>query len=700
MSVFASPHNWDLENPIIGFQHNTQVEQVKLEDLCVRCCQYDFTLSSKDKSVWYGTPFDIYQNQKCVICQMLLYLLPRDTFSEHRGRSRYNKKPGLPNESCKIVKSGPDLAIYYARSIRGWIKAEYSQPRGMIMEDVSSPFDVTMLQQWVQFAREDQQMDFQSNPKNEQKYPIKLSFIDVQDLCIIPGSSREAYIALSYVWGDTSSLRLTKEVRKDLTSKKGLEEHWNELPLTIQDAIHLTTMLGVRYLWIDALCICQNDEEEKAVQLSQMDKVYQLALITFAIIDGIDAESGIPGVRPHSRLRHEALRVFHPTQRITLRTHNPSIGLSMLESTYHRRGWTFQEVLMSNRIIYFTDYQALFCYQGKVLTDGPDPQLSRNGRLTRNYLQNFATLTANAAITAAGFPMDPSVWQFRLYAKLLGMYSKRELGYKNDAINAFLGIIKPLERVCEDKFVCGLPQKHIYRSLLWMPTETNRLIRNEYFSSWSWAGWYGPKGYRNWSTILEDDRYHCYPPSKEKAELPPLQPEMRILDIANSEGIDRLHVETTVLSAAIFSYSLCAPKSNHGGFVIHTYSMNVDAKVRLDSIIAVYDREGKRRCGFLFAYDNMKYDISSSSIIVISQCRYPIPSWFNSLNGHLRKKRSEVTHFPLLFDHDQFGVSDWCLRDVMLVKEANGSFERVTVGQVHVNALEDVSSSTKVCQLA
>ncbi|KAK4161773.1 heterokaryon incompatibility protein-domain-containing protein [Cladorrhinum sp. PSN259] len=95
------------------------------------------------------------------------------------------------------------------------------------------------------------------------------------------------YVALSYVWGNTSEPDST-----------GLT---NSLPNTIEDAITTTQKLGFRYLWIDRYCIDQSSTEEKATQIEQMDLIYGNASCTIIAAAGADPSAGLPGVSFRTR---------------------------------------------------------------------------------------------------------------------------------------------------------------------------------------------------------------------------------------------------------------------------------------------------------------------------------------------------------------------------------------------------------------
>lgn len=90
----------------------------------------------------------------------------------------------------------------------------------------------------------------------------------------------EKYVALSYVWGPGTE-----------------NERW---PETVKDAIAVTKMLKVKYLWVDRVCINQDDHEEKMFLISKMDAIYEGAEFTIVNAAG-DARTGLPGVSQTSR---------------------------------------------------------------------------------------------------------------------------------------------------------------------------------------------------------------------------------------------------------------------------------------------------------------------------------------------------------------------------------------------------------------
>lgn len=109
--------------------------------------------------------------------------------------------------------------------------------------------------------------------------PSFLRVIDVKRECIVSAPADCRYLALSYVWGDRSrSIISTKHNIGQIRTELGMGKM--DLPRTIAGSMTLVSALGERYLWVDALCIVQDDEEDPAMQVENMDSIYAGALLT------------------------------------------------------------------------------------------------------------------------------------------------------------------------------------------------------------------------------------------------------------------------------------------------------------------------------------------------------------------------------------------------------------------------------------
>lgn len=111
--------------------------------------------------------------------------------------------------------------------------------------------------------------------------PQDLRVIDVQNMCLVKLPPGSRYVALSYCWGSSNQHFTTKQSEiAELEMMKSLERIFSSLSGTIQDAIHCVHELGEKFLWVDALCIIQDNDQEKEAQILQMDRVYESSLVT------------------------------------------------------------------------------------------------------------------------------------------------------------------------------------------------------------------------------------------------------------------------------------------------------------------------------------------------------------------------------------------------------------------------------------
>lgn len=92
------------------------------------------------------------------------------------------------------------------------------------------------------------------------------------------------YVALSYCWSGTQPLQTTSHNLEDY--KK--EIPWNALPVVYQNAAEVILRLGVRYLWIDALCIVQDDRADWDEEACKMADVYRYAHFTIVVASSPD----------------------------------------------------------------------------------------------------------------------------------------------------------------------------------------------------------------------------------------------------------------------------------------------------------------------------------------------------------------------------------------------------------------------------
>ena len=180
------------------------------------------------------------------------------------------------------------------------------------------------------------------------------------------------FVALSYCWG-TKGFLTTRSVN--------LSQHmqgigFSGLPLTMQDAIRCTRQLGLRYIWIDALCIVQDDDVEKHREISRMKDFYRSAYLTISASSAEACQEGFLQKRqsydPSFELRVACLGGrMGRLQLVELQQQpHPRMILCPGAEPISYRAWTTQESLLSSRVLIYGRLQLFWLCRRTFIGDG------------------------------------------------------------------------------------------------------------------------------------------------------------------------------------------------------------------------------------------------------------------------------------------------------------------------------------------
>ncbi|KFY31014.1 hypothetical protein V493_01478 [Pseudogymnoascus sp. VKM F-4281 (FW-2241)] len=331
------------------------------------------------------------------------------------------------------------------------------------------------------------------------------------------------FIALSHCWGppEMPFTRLT-------TTQTNLSAHCQritieKLPRTFRDAINVTRDLGLRYIWIDSLCIIQDSTEDWILEVSRMADIYRNAYITLAadrashsdaglfITDSCATNSGaqIPQFSQldNTGTSHQIFitrdwRILEKNQRQGDAGKRPLCHVSEAVSKLSSRAWVLQESILSPRTVHFTNAELVWeCSDLNECSCGT-PML-RNSRksLFKAALQHPTTTRAYSRET-----LHPatSIWH-----SVVEESTARDLTYATDRLPALSSLAMMLPFPKGD-YLAGLWQNSLMDDLLWLnpigdvsweldnnsdtstrldtlPPLKNYRIQGEYAPSWSWA---------------------------------------------------------------------------------------------------------------------------------------------------------------------------------------------------------------------
>ncbi|KAF2965667.1 hypothetical protein GQX73_g7873 [Xylaria multiplex] len=161
---------------------------------------------------------------------------------------------------------------------------------------------------------------------------------------------RVRFAALSYCWGSEQPMKC---LGSDIVSYRTVIP-LNEQPLTIKDAVKVCWEIGIQYLWIDALCIIQDDSNDKSIKIAKMTSIYGSTTVTIAAARLSSAAEGFlgerfPGSRDGAIVPYRCIN--GELGSIVLVQRNDGRSPEEPIAPINERGWTLKERLLSSRII-------------------------------------------------------------------------------------------------------------------------------------------------------------------------------------------------------------------------------------------------------------------------------------------------------------------------------------------------------------
>ncbi|KAH7348987.1 heterokaryon incompatibility protein-domain-containing protein [Rhexocercosporidium sp. MPI-PUGE-AT-0058] len=331
---------------------------------------------------------------------------------------------------------------------------------------------------------------------------LNIRLIDVHLGRIVWAPHPCKYAALSYVWGSGVQQKLNSDNEGRLTSNGALFDEATRPSKSISDAILLCKELGIHYLWVDALCILQDNDADKKEQIGMMGLIYGSAFLTIVAAAGSHANAGLPGVRPNTRKAFQVSVSIHGIQLITT-VRSPLEDLKL--SKWSSRGWTLQEQALSRRVLVFTDElvfmrcpKAIF-REDIIVEDPRGGVLEEEGQIDgiilgiQDHLEESRRQKVEKEIWGEDLFESCGFWgrtvnAWQIYRTLTADLATREFTYPKDVLDAFSGISKILEPTLGELW-WGLPILEFVNSWCWH-TDGKCSRRGENgFPSWSWAGW-------------------------------------------------------------------------------------------------------------------------------------------------------------------------------------------------------------------
>jgi hypothetical protein len=278
------------------------------------------------------------------------------------------------------------------------------------------------------------------------------------------------FAALSYRWGygkqsETTKANVFARFKKLKTS---------DFPKTLQDAIHITRRLGLEYIWIDRICIVQDDKEDWAKEASLMADIYANAYVVLSATATEDCEDGFlqTKVKPLIFQYKQGDLALCEMRARKVESHECNRLRPKYAYTLFGRGWCMQERFLARRIIHFLPDELLFeCQAGRVCEcgDAREENVDYNDRTGFN---DFATLQAASSMEEITFSAK--------WMSIVRDYSNMELTYGTDSLPALSGVAASIEHLKPGKYIAGLWEHDIALQLGWRHDREPSIIRWTY----------------------------------------------------------------------------------------------------------------------------------------------------------------------------------------------------------------------------
>lgn len=312
------------------------------------------------------------------------------------------------------------------------------------------------------------------------------------------------YVALSYCWGQR--LHESTTTQNLMARLEGFNA--NLLPDTHRDAIRLVRGLGLRYVWIDALCIVQDDQADWESESALMGSVYQNAYMTIAAVAATSAAESFLKRREYARLTIEYKFENEDGESVkgTLFAHHPGPRLpsrAISESEWRTRAWTYQEEMLSTRILYCTPNTYYFECLGGDMGEEPAEVLARP--MSRKRLPWRADFRAHESDSCS------MVRTFDEWYDIMEGYSGRFLTVWQDVLPAVSGLAHIFSQHVNSKYIAGLWENDTTRGLLWRhhPAHAVQVQKQPYRApSWSWAAAPGRVSWRLFYEFATHSSFH------------------------------------------------------------------------------------------------------------------------------------------------------------------------------------------------
>jgi hypothetical protein len=296
------------------------------------------------------------------------------------------------------------------------------------------------------------------------------------------------YACLSHCWGGILPLQLTSSMVQ-VFQDTGIP--WETLPRTFQHAVDMTHRLGLKYIWIDSLCIVQDDIEDWRREGSQMSEIYSGACVTFAATNATDSNKGFyQETLGNPRLKMYTYTLKHQKDSKSLYDIH-AIEMGALNSDFNgrdlplfKRAWAFQEQILTPRMVHFANdmlywecLESRACETREYMTH----PIIKTSVLVPDAIDTIYSLSIGRSLA------NTSITPHALWRAMVAGYTHGSLTFGKDKLPALQGVAKRIQSQRRCAYYAGLWEDTLCLDLSWRSVRRTTRLSEYRAPSWSWA---------------------------------------------------------------------------------------------------------------------------------------------------------------------------------------------------------------------
>ncbi|KAF4636811.1 hypothetical protein G7Y89_g1261 [Cudoniella acicularis] len=426
--------------------------------------------------------------RSCPICELLFHDLDKSILSRSLLKDQIVRV-----KSAGLVDVWGDIGTYFVSStFNSSVHATFNCYRsGSVNRSTNSNASWNLVKEWFNNCEECHESC--GALVSERKLPTRLVFVGADDSQLRLSLSQELpketkYLTLSHCWGGKKFTTLSSENIKEFQSNIPIES----LTKTFKDATVITRKLGFRYIWIDSLCIKQDDDKKDwKYEAPLMEQVYANSSLNIAASDSANGDTGCFFERPTSKVlgwkvwsgKDSGKEVWDcaPFNWVWTRFKDNPLG---------GRAWVHQERALSPRTLHFGAQELAWeCRQRRTTETFPV-----------GFGAEFLTTPGSAAFTASLWNDQNRSHILSRWNTIVESYSVGKLSVPTDKLVAISGLSRRFASTFGITYLAGLWKEDLLLYLLWRIGHSNRRPKQHRSEAlraptWSWASTDSPVWY-------------------------------------------------------------------------------------------------------------------------------------------------------------------------------------------------------------